>query len=123
VEAQESLNPLIKLWWGPFLLAGGFTADCAKQAIDDEFKDCDNIITVFGRYFLSTPDLVLGSGMGSPSTCTIVIHSIKFAAQMDMQTTHFRTRVRRCRCINVLIMTELRKARQKNDGWNSLKGL
>jgi NADPH2 dehydrogenase len=58
VEAQESLAPLINLWPGPVLLAGGFTSDRARKTVDEDFKDRNNIVVVFGRYFLSTPDLI-----------------------------------------------------------------
>jgi NADPH2 dehydrogenase len=66
VEAQESLQPLVKLWPGPVLLAGGFTPDRARKAVDEEFKDRNNIIIVFGRYFLSTPDLLFRLKHGIP---------------------------------------------------------
>ncbi|KAH7138861.1 hypothetical protein B0J11DRAFT_26582 [Dendryphion nanum] len=58
IESQERLDPLINLWPGPLLLAGGFKPDSAKRLVDEEQKDRDNVVVVFGRYFISTPDLV-----------------------------------------------------------------
>ena len=58
VATQESIRPLVDLWPGTVLLAGGFTPDHARETIDDEYRERDNVIIVFGRYFLSTPDLV-----------------------------------------------------------------
>lgn len=59
VATQESLRPLVDLWSGPVLLAGGFTPERARKTVDGEFAERDNVVVVFGRYFLSTPDLVL----------------------------------------------------------------
>lgn len=58
IESQERLDPLINLWPGPLLVAGGFKPDSAKRLVDEEHKDRDNVVVVFGRYFISTPDLV-----------------------------------------------------------------
>lgn len=66
VKAEESLQPLVRIWSGPILIAGGFTPERAKQAVDHDFRDRDNIIIVFGRYFLSTPDLVFRLRRGIP---------------------------------------------------------
>jgi NADPH2 dehydrogenase len=57
IEEGPSLEPLVKLFNGPVLVAGGYRADSAKRLVDEEFKDKD-IVVVFGRYFISTPDLV-----------------------------------------------------------------
>jgi NADPH2 dehydrogenase len=46
--------------WGdtsPVFLAGGYKPDGAYKAVDEEHKDQD-IAIVFGRYFISNPDLV-----------------------------------------------------------------
>jgi len=58
VEATEKVDPLVDAWGNisPVLLAGGFTAALAKQAADEEYKDKD-VAIVFGRYFISNPDL------------------------------------------------------------------
>lgn len=58
VEGSDALDPLIPLYTsGPLLIAGGFKADSARRLVDEEHKDRD-IVVVFGRYFISTPDLV-----------------------------------------------------------------
>lgn len=59
VEATGKIDFLIDIWGNtsPILLAGGFKPDSAVEAVDDKYKDKDLII-VFGRYFISNPDLV-----------------------------------------------------------------
>lgn len=59
VETTDKVDFLIDIWdnQSPVLIAGGFTADSAKTAVDEEYKDKD-IAIVFGRYFISNPDLV-----------------------------------------------------------------
>lgn len=59
VETTEKIDPFVDIWAGtsPILVAGGFKPDSARRAIDEEYKDKD-IAIVFGRYFISTPDLV-----------------------------------------------------------------
>jgi NADPH2 dehydrogenase len=54
-----SLRPFIDIWnnQSPVLVAGGYTPETAKLAIDGDYKD-SNVVIVFGRYFISTPDLV-----------------------------------------------------------------
>jgi len=58
VESTEKNTDLINLWSpSPVLLAGGFTPDAARNDVDKLYKDKDMAI-VFGRYFISNPDLV-----------------------------------------------------------------
>lgn len=59
VEATDKVNFIVDLWdnQSPLLLAGGFKPASARRAVDDEFPGKD-VIIVFGRYFISTPDLV-----------------------------------------------------------------
>lgn len=58
VEKDDSLEPLYPLYTSsPLLIAGGFNADSARKLVDEELKDRD-VVVVFGRYFISTPDLV-----------------------------------------------------------------
>jgi len=58
VGKADSLEPLYPLYTSsPLLLAGGFNADSARKLVDEELKDRD-VVVVFGRYFISTPDLV-----------------------------------------------------------------
>jgi 2,4-dienoyl-CoA reductase-like NADH-dependent reductase (Old Yellow Enzyme family) len=56
--------------WGnvsPVLLGGGYSAESAKRAVDVEYRDLD-IGTVFGRFFISNPDLPLRTKEGIPFT-------------------------------------------------------
>lgn len=48
------------------LLAGGFTPESAKRAIEDEYKEYNNVLVVFGKYFISNPDLVYRVREGLP---------------------------------------------------------
>jgi NADPH2 dehydrogenase len=54
-----SLRPFIDIWddQSPVLIAGGYTPESARIATDEVYKD-KNVVIVFGRYFISTPDLV-----------------------------------------------------------------
>lgn len=56
---DESISDLVDLWdnQSPVLLAGGFTPESARKSADEEYPDKD-VVIVFGRYFISTPDLV-----------------------------------------------------------------
>ncbi|KAJ9605276.1 Chanoclavine-I aldehyde reductase fgaOx3 [Cladophialophora chaetospira] len=58
IEPTDKVDPLLDVWGNtsPVLLAGGFRAASAKSAVNEEYKDRD-IVIVFGRYFISTPDL------------------------------------------------------------------
>jgi NADPH2 dehydrogenase len=49
----------IELWGNtsPVLLAGGFKPDSARDTLDKVYAERD-IVIVFGRYFISNPDLV-----------------------------------------------------------------
>ncbi|KAK4126492.1 FMN-linked oxidoreductase [Parathielavia appendiculata] len=53
---EESLGFAAKLWNGPLLIAGGLTAQSATSLVDEQFKD-KNVVAVFGRWYISTPDL------------------------------------------------------------------
>jgi NADPH2 dehydrogenase len=92
-----SLRPFIDIWdnQSPVLVAGGYTADSAKNATDEVYKD-KNVVIVFGRYFISTPDLVyrLQKGLnlnmynrstfykqGSPEGYTDYPYSVEFQAE------------------------------------------
>ncbi|KAL0254315.1 hypothetical protein SLS55_009789 [Diplodia seriata] len=58
-EKTEGIEFALEAWGKekPVLVAGGFNGESAKKAVDEEYKDWD-VGVVFGRYFLSTPDLV-----------------------------------------------------------------
>lgn len=55
----ESLDFALQTWGKqkPVLIAGGFTTERAVEAVEDKYKDWD-VAVVFGRKFISTPDLV-----------------------------------------------------------------
>ena len=59
VEAGESLQPFIDLWAdsGPIILAGGYSPEGAKKAVDEEYRGKD-VAIAFGRAFVTNPDLV-----------------------------------------------------------------
>lgn len=56
-ETYDKLDPIIAHYDGPILVAGGFKPDSAFREVDEDRKDRD-VVVVFGRYFISTPDLV-----------------------------------------------------------------
>ena len=57
IESTEKVDFLLDIWGdSPALLAGGFTPDSAKRAVEDEYKD-NKIGVVFGRHFIPNPDL------------------------------------------------------------------
>ncbi|KAK7911033.1 hypothetical protein PG985_013514 [Apiospora marii] len=57
VEGGERLDFAYAIWDRPILLAGGFRAANARSLVDEEYPDKD-IVILFGRYFISNPDLV-----------------------------------------------------------------
>ncbi|KAI1132426.1 NADPH dehydrogenase [Nemania abortiva] len=69
IETTVTLDFAVKAWnrASPILLAGGYTPDRARKVADEERKDQD-IVVVFGRYFISTPDLPFRVKHGLPLT-------------------------------------------------------
>jgi NADPH2 dehydrogenase len=63
----DSLNFALESWGRakPVLIAGGFTTELAIQAVEDKYRDHD-VVVVFGRRFISTPDLVYRVKKGLP---------------------------------------------------------
>jgi NADPH2 dehydrogenase len=57
VESLDTLDFAFDAYHGPVLVAGGFKPDSARRLVDEERKERD-VAVVFGRYFISTPDLV-----------------------------------------------------------------
>lgn len=57
--AGEDNTFLITAWGNasPVLLSGGFDAEKARWVVDEKYKDYD-VGVMFGRYFVSNPDLV-----------------------------------------------------------------
>lgn len=58
-QGQQSVKWMVEQWNNacPVLLAGGFTPDSAKEAVDELYEGYD-VAIVFGRYFIRNPDLV-----------------------------------------------------------------
>jgi NADPH2 dehydrogenase len=98
-----SLRPFLEIWdnQSPVLIAGGYDPETAKNATDDVYKDKD-VVIVFGRYFISTPDLVyrLQKGLdlnkydrstfykqGSPEGYTDYPYSAEFQAEFPALST------------------------------------
>ncbi|KAK8224960.1 hypothetical protein HDK90DRAFT_96516 [Phyllosticta capitalensis] len=64
---NESLDFALQSWGKdkPVLIAGGFTTELAIKAVEEKYKDHD-VAVVFGRRFISTPDLVYRVKKGIP---------------------------------------------------------
>lgn len=56
---NNDCSSLVRLWnnQSPVLLAGGFKSESAQKAVDVTYQGFD-VVIVFGRYFISNPDLV-----------------------------------------------------------------
>jgi NADPH2 dehydrogenase len=51
-------DPFLKVWgpYIPIILAGGFTSETAKKAVNEVYRNF-NVCVAFGRFYISTPDL------------------------------------------------------------------
>jgi NADPH2 dehydrogenase len=56
VESTDNLDFIIQGWKEPLFIAGGYRPDSARRLVDIEYPEKD-IVVMFGRYFISTPDL------------------------------------------------------------------
>lgn len=56
-DISGTLDFLYDIWDGVFLIAGGYTALEAEKLVTEDHPD-KKIIVIFGRYFVSNPDLV-----------------------------------------------------------------
>ncbi|RFU25200.1 hypothetical protein B7463_g11136, partial [Scytalidium lignicola] len=56
VDGTEKLDFAYNTWNGPFLIAGGYTAETARKLVEDH-PDKEIMVT-FGRSFIANPDLV-----------------------------------------------------------------
>ncbi|OQE28785.1 hypothetical protein PENSTE_c003G03501 [Penicillium steckii] len=58
VEKTEGIEFALDIWaqTSPVLVAGGFTPESAKNAVDNEYTN-NEVAIVFGRHFLANPDL------------------------------------------------------------------
>lgn len=69
--ANESLDFALQAWGRekPILIAGSYSTELAIDAVEKKYKDyADQLIIVFGRRFISTPDLVYRVKKGIPFT-------------------------------------------------------
>ena len=57
VEAGEPLTPFIDIMSSPIILAGGYSPEEAKKAVDETYRDRE-VLIAFGRAFVKNPDLV-----------------------------------------------------------------
>ncbi|OIW28826.1 FMN-linked oxidoreductase [Coniochaeta ligniaria NRRL 30616] len=55
--ANQGLDFAFEAFKGPIMVAGGFLPESARQLVDEVHPD-RVILVAFGRYFISTPDLV-----------------------------------------------------------------
>ena len=57
-EPTEKIDFAVDVWGdtSPVLIAGGFTPESAKRAVEEEYPKHE-VAIVFGRYFISNPDL------------------------------------------------------------------
>jgi NADPH2 dehydrogenase len=56
-NTHDRLDFAYNIWKGPLLVAGGYTPQGARKLVDEEYPDKD-IMVIFGRWFISNPDLV-----------------------------------------------------------------
>lgn len=58
IESSDRLDFAIDAWekTSPILIAGGFQGPSAKRLVDEEYPN-EDIAAVFGRYYISNPDL------------------------------------------------------------------
>ncbi|KAI0111296.1 NADH:flavin oxidoreductase/NADH oxidase family protein-like protein [Nemania sp. FL0031] len=56
-ESDEPLDFAYELWHGPLLVAGPYDPVNARKLVDEEYPNKD-IVVIFGRHFISNPDLV-----------------------------------------------------------------
>ncbi|KAI9924651.1 Chanoclavine-I aldehyde reductase fgaOx3 [Aspergillus wentii] len=67
VESGESLDFFLAEYSraSPVIVAGGYTADTAREAVDVKYKD-EEVVVAMGRMFISNPDLVFRVKNGVP---------------------------------------------------------
>jgi len=67
VDSQESIEWLVDAWENvtPVIVAGGYTLESSKEALDKTYRDKD-VLIAFGRAFVSNPDLPFRLEKGLP---------------------------------------------------------
>ncbi|KAL4901094.1 hypothetical protein BDW74DRAFT_187932 [Aspergillus multicolor] len=66
-ESSERLDFAYERWNGPILVAGGYGLEKARKLVDEEYPD-KQIVVMFGRHFISNPDLVFKFRQGMQLT-------------------------------------------------------
>ncbi|KAJ5152934.1 uncharacterized protein N7482_009412 [Penicillium canariense] len=56
-DSHDQLDFAYNIWNGPLLVAGGYTPQEAQKLVDERYPD-KNIVIIFGRFFISNPDLI-----------------------------------------------------------------
>lgn len=66
-EREQTLDFILEAWdnQSPVIVAGGYTADNAAEAVDGRYSKYD-VAVAFGRHFISNPDLVFRVKNGIP---------------------------------------------------------
>ena len=69
VEQTNKIDFAVNIWGttSPVLVAGGFKPDSAKRLMEEKYPD-QQVAVVFGRYFISNPDLPFRILNGVPLT-------------------------------------------------------
>ncbi|PWY93990.1 FMN-linked oxidoreductase [Aspergillus sclerotioniger CBS 115572] len=57
VEEEETLDFAFERWNGPILVAGDYGLEKARRLVDEQYPNKE-IVVLFGRHFISNPDLV-----------------------------------------------------------------
>lgn len=66
-EGSDKLDFAYEHWDRPILIAGGYNVDAAAKLLDSDHPSKD-VVAMFGRYFISTPDLPFRAQRGLPLT-------------------------------------------------------
>jgi NADPH2 dehydrogenase len=64
-QIPPTLDFAFDLWKNPLLIAGGLEPDLARELVDEKYPDKE-IVAMFGRYFISSPDLPIRVLNGIP---------------------------------------------------------
>ncbi|KAG5986315.1 hypothetical protein E4U43_005572 [Claviceps pusilla] len=67
-HADVDNQTFVRMWGNktPILLSGGYDADSARRLVDETYSDQNNIMAVFGRHYISNPDLPFRLRLGIP---------------------------------------------------------
>ncbi|KAJ5375572.1 Alcohol acetyltransferase [Penicillium concentricum] len=76
-SGHDTLDFAYDLWDGPFLVAGGYESHEARKLVDEKYPDKD-IMVIFGRHFISNPDLIFRIRKGPNERRTISREDVGF---------------------------------------------